>query len=81
MPLRQSARVIVGHADAPRRTRGQLLACDEAVIEPAMNGARHDTEDSRRLPNRHQVARRRVGGRLEPRNIAIAAQAPDLIRR
>jgi hypothetical protein len=50
-----------------------LFTGDESVIQPAVNRARHDAEDSRRLANRRQVADRGIGGRLEPRNIPIAA--------
>src|SRR5450759_274633 len=71
---------VVGHANPPRRTGRQLLTRDEAIIEPAMNRARHDAEDARGLADRDHVAGRRVGGRLEAWNIPIAAQASHLIR-
>ena len=45
-----------------------------------MNRARHDAEDSRGLADRHHVAGRRVGGRLEAWNIPVPAQAPHLVR-
>src|SRR5712692_3701924 len=70
---------LVGETNTPGCTGRQLFARDEAVIQPPMNRARHDVEDSRRLPNRHQVAGRWIGGRLEPRNIPVAAQASDLV--
>jgi hypothetical protein len=35
---------LIGEADPPRRTGRELLADEEAVQEPAMNGGRRDTE-------------------------------------
>src|ERR1700676_1407849 len=34
------------HADAPRRAHGYLLACNKAIIEPAMQGRWREPESS-----------------------------------
>src|ERR1700738_4405079 len=36
---------LIGDTDAPRGSRGRLFACDEAVVEPAMNGRWSNAED------------------------------------
>ena len=43
---------LVGDADAPRGAGGELLAGDEAVVEPAVQGGGSDAEDVGRLGDR-----------------------------
>jgi hypothetical protein len=47
---------LLRHADAPRRSRCELFAGDEAVTEPAMHGGWGNAENFGRLDDRDQVS-------------------------
>ena len=63
----EHAAQLAGEADLPGRAGGDLLAGDEAVVEPAQQGGRRDLEFAGRLGHVEQFsfggARRRAGGR------------------
>src|SRR6266487_2938963 len=70
---------LIGDADAPGSTGGELLAGDKAVVEPAMNSRWSETEDLCSLLDSGKLTRWRLSGRSEARDVAIAAQTTDLI--
>src|SRR5260370_28385388 len=79
--LHEACTQFVGDSNLPWRSGRNLFASNEAVIQPAMNGGRIDAQDLRRLANRHHVPRGWFGRRFIARNVAIATQATNLIRR
>ena len=72
---------ILGQANAPGSSRGQLLTADEAVIEPAMDGRGGDSEYRCRLFDRQQLALRDDRGRLEARDVPLPPQTADMVGR
>src|SRR5215211_136227 len=56
---------VIGEANAPRRTVGELFAGDDAIVEPAMNRRGCDTERRCRLFDGQQFALWRVRRTLE----------------
>src|SRR5712691_4028241 len=70
---------LISDADAPRGARGQLFTGDEAVVEPAMNSRWSESENLCRLLDSGKLTRWCISGRLEARDVAIAAETTDLI--
>src|SRR6266511_3142023 len=71
---------LIGDADAPGSARSKLFAWDDALVEPAMNSRWGYTEDLGGLVHCCEFTRRSFDGRLKARDVAIAAQATNLIR-
>src|SRR5271165_277415 len=46
----------VSHPDSPRRAGGDLLAGDQAVVQPTMQGRGRNVQDDRRRRDRHDVS-------------------------
>ena|SRR6266496_4544114 len=70
---------LIGDADAPGSTGRELLAGDKAVVEPAMNSRWSETEDLCSLLDSGKLTGWCIGGQLEARDVAIAAETADLI--
>ena len=70
---------LVGHANAPGRARGELLADDDPGGEPAVQRGRRYSEHLGRFLDRDQLAVRRRGRRDTARDAAIPAQAAHLV--
>src|ERR1700674_4582529 len=70
---------LLGHPDAPRCTGRDLFAGDEAIVEPAMQRGRCDTEDLCRTVDRHALCIRGFRGRLEARYFPVRTQTADAI--
>src|SRR5208282_3927577 len=68
------------HAYAPRRAGRHLLAGNEAIIEPAMQGRRCEPQSLRGALDAHAVAGGRVLCGLEALDLPVRAQAADAIR-
>jgi hypothetical protein len=64
-------------ANAPWRPRGDLLARDESVVEPAMYGRRRKAKRLRGLLDAQKLTRRDIRGRLEARDAPMPAQIAD----
>src|SRR6188472_2286261 len=76
----QRAELVVD-ADAPGSAGGVLLAGDEAVVEPTVQGGGGDAEDIGGLGDREQFAVGWLGGRLVGGDATVAAQTADDDRR
>ena len=70
---------LIVDANLPRRAGSDLLAGDETIGQPAMNAGRVHAQNLRRFADRNQFSGGRLSRRLEARNVAIAAQAADLV--
>jgi hypothetical protein len=71
-----------GEANAPRRTVSELLASDDAIVEPAMNRRGCDTERGCRLFDGQQFTLRRVVRTFEAGDVSLArGAAPRSIHR
>src|SRR4051812_2756601 len=72
----QGAQLVVD-ADAPGGAGGVVLAGDEAVVEPAVQGRGRDAERVGGLGDRKQFAVGWLGGWLVRGDVAVAAQSAD----
>src|SRR6201998_2865256 len=72
---------ILGQANAPGSSRGQLLTADEAVIEPAVDGRGGGSKDCGHLFDSQQLALREGSGRLEARDVPLPPQTADMVGR
>ena len=70
---------LLGDANLPRRAGSDLLAGNEAVGQPTVNAGGIHAENLRGLADGDQLSWGRLRGRLETRDITIAAQAADLV--
>src|SRR5246500_5278604 len=70
---------ILGQANAPGSSRGQLLTADEAVIEPAVDGRGGGSKDCGHLFDSQQLALREGSGRLEARDVPLPPQTADMV--
>ena len=78
--LRHDARSqLIGDSNLPRRAWSDLLAGDETICQPAMNAGSIHAQNLRCLADRNQFSAGRLSRRLEARNIAVSAQAADLV--
>ena len=66
---------LVVDSDAPRRTGCDLLACYEAIIEPAMQGGGREPQCACGLLDGHTLSARYVFVRVEARYLPVCAQA------
>src|SRR6266481_6420142 len=78
--LAESGDEVIGQANAPGCAGRQLLARNDAVVEPAVQSRRGDAEHDRGLLDRRQFAL--GGGRpgLEARDVPVATQIADTAR-
>ena len=76
----ESSTQLIGDANAPGSTGCELFAGDEAVVEPAMNSRGSETEYLGSLVHCGEFTSRGFFGRSKARDVAIAAQTPDLLR-
>src|ERR1700687_3660953 len=78
--LAESGDEVIGQANAPGCGGRQLLARNDAVVEPAVQSRRGDAEHDRGLLDRRQFAL--GGGRpgLEARDVPVATQIADTAR-
>ena len=65
---------VVGHADAPGGAGGDLLAGDEAVVDPAVQGRGGDAELLGGVGDGEQFAFGRVGVGLVAGDVVVVAQ-------
>ena len=72
--LHETALERVVDAYAPWCAGGELLAGDEAVVEPAVDGRRGQAEFAGGLAHAHQFAAERLGGDSAPGYVPVAAQ-------
>jgi hypothetical protein len=72
---------LIGDANLPWRAGSDLLARDKAICQPAVNRRSVQAKNLCRLTNRRQFSWRWFSRRLEAGDVAIAAQAPDLVGR
>src|SRR5215469_486024 len=72
---------LIGQADAPGRTRSNLFSGHESIVNPSMQRGGGETQALSCVLQRHEIPCGRFRRRLVGRNIAITAQAADLIRR
>src|SRR5215475_6608877 len=70
---------IVGEANAPRGAGGELFSCDDAVVEPTMNGGSCDVERRCYLFDCHHLTLGRRGRRLVASDVPVATQTADVI--
>src|ERR1700745_2238369 len=70
---------ILGQANAPGSSRGQLLTADEALIEPTMDDRGGGSEDRGRLSDGQQLALGDGRGRLEARDVPLPPQTTDMV--
>src|SRR5712691_5276606 len=70
---------VVGETNAPRCAGGQLLARNDAIVEPTMNGRSRNSERIRCLLDRQQSTVRWRVWWLEPRNAPVTAKIADVV--
>jgi hypothetical protein len=74
-----AAAQLVGEANAPRGAWCQLLAGDDAVVEPTMNGGGCDAERRGGLFDRQRFAFGRRRRRLMAIDVPMATQIADVV--
>ena len=79
--LNETSTQLIGQADAPGRARSNLFSGNESIVDPSMKCRGGETQALGCIFKRHEISRGRFRRRLVVRNIAITAQAADLIRR
>ena len=79
--LHETAPQCVVDADAPWRAGCELLACDEAVIEPTVDGRSGEPEFAGGLAHAHQFTSDGLGGGCVPGNVPVTAQIADQVLR
>jgi len=79
--LHETSTQLIGNTNPPRCSRRYLFSSDETIIQPAMNSGSVDAQDLRCLSNRYNLPRGWLCWRFVARNVAIATQTADLIRR
>ena len=72
---------LIGDANLPWGAGSDLLACDEAISQPTVNGRSVEAEDLRSFANRRQFSLRWLSRWLEAGNLTITAQTTDLVGR
>ena len=72
-PMSSAGAQVGGEANAPRRTVSELLASDDAIVEPAMNRRGCDTERGCRLFDGQQFTLRRVVRTFEAGDVPVSA--------
>src|ERR1700739_1057666 len=70
---------ILGQANAPGSSRGQLLSADQAVLEPAVYGRGGGSKDCGHLFDSQQLALGEGSGRLEARDVPLPPQTADMV--
>src|SRR5215472_11050522 len=77
--FRDARTQIVGEANAPRSTGGELFSGDDAIVEPAVNGRSCDAERRCRLLNCQHLPFGRRRWRLVASDVPVATQTADVV--